>query len=91
MKGKFNVQFLVKQEPNREKGKTKFHYVGLVTDKAVVNDLAKEGTAIDFWSEDDLNVAGNALYECLLDVTSVGENQIVRFVKFVGDAVEIPF
>lgn len=41
MKGKFNVQFMVKQEPNREKGKTKFHYVGLVTDKAVVNDLAK--------------------------------------------------
>ena len=58
---------------------------------AVVNDLAKEGTAIDFWSEDDLSVVGNALYECLLDVTSVGENQIVRFVKFVGDAVEIPF
>ena len=80
---------MVKAEPKKDGGK--FHYVGLVTDKAVQKDLVKEGQAVDFWSEEDLELTGGVLYDCVLDLMSIGENQIVRFVKLIGPAVDMPF
>lgn len=77
MKGLFQVQFLGKQEPNRAKGKTNYHYAGVVVDRPIVNNLADEFQVIDFWSEEDLLVEAAKLYPCVLNV----QGDFIQFVE----------